>query len=503
MGFDAFREEAVDDYSELYSRASLSLNNPNPSSGQAPTNERLSNLGGAGSYDQDPTFIELEYNFGRYLLISSSRPGSAPANLQGVWCQDYFPSWGSKYTININTEMNYWLAEDNNLDEVAQPLWDHLNRMQQRGSAVAQDMYGMSGWVCHHNTDIWGDCAPQDSLTPATAFPMGGVWVVNQAMDHWRFTKDPEHASYILPIAAGVMEFIYDFAVLEDGYWVIYPSNSPEISRGIPNQSGMTGLAKDTQMDRALMHDLFGSFIELSEAVGSTEGVAEAQDFLAQVGPPTVSPNTGRLMEWDDDYAESEAGHRHFSSMYGLHPGRQYSPLQGSREAYEGAVALLDYRMENGSGSTGWSRVWASLLRSRMFRGDTALADTHHLMTEFTSPNLFSDAHGAVQLDASFGVTHAINEMFLQSNNGLVHIGPAIPSSSAANTGSFSGWVARGSFIVDAEWSGGQVTGASITSRAGGELAVRVQDGRSFTVDGAAYSGPISTEAGQTVVIAF
>ena len=506
-GFDSLLSEAVVDYFELYSRVSLTWDNPDPAQGLLATDERLEANKAAGNFDQDPTLLLLAYNFGRYLLISSSRPGSVPANLQGVWNEDFSPSWGSKFTININLEMNYWLAEANNLPDVAEPLWQHLLRTQERGIAVASAMYNCSGWVAHHNTDLWGDCAPQDSLTGATAWPMGSVWLSNQAMDHFRFSRDEDFARDIaLPLAAGALDFVYDFGVMEGDYLVIYPSNSPEldleIPDGQPNAGSNTGLAKNTQMDRAMVWDLCTSYINIAEAVGVTEGVEKAKDVLARTGPATVSESTGRLMEWSADYKEAEAGHRHFSSIYGMHPGRQYSPLNGDQAIFEGARALLEYRMENGSGSTGWSRVWAAILRARYFEGDVALADAHNLLGEHTSPNLFSDAHGAVQMDATFGIVSVVNEMLLQSNNGMVHIGPAIPSSVMA-TGEFSGWVARGSFVVDATWEDGRVTGATITSRAGLDLAIRVQDSREFRVNGNPYNGTLSTQAGEVYEVTF
>ena len=498
--FEAILSEAIEDYSALYSRATLTWDNPEPGPGLLATDVRLAASNSTGDFSQDPTLLILAYNFGRYLLISSSRADSVPANLQGTWNEDFSPGWGSKYTININTEMNYWLAEANDLPEVQVALWNHLMRARERGTIVAREMYNCSGWVAHHNLDLWSDCAPQDSLTQATAWPTGAVWLTNQAMDHFRFTHDVDFAKEIaLPLAAGVLDFIADFAVAEDDRLIIYPSNSPEISLIIPNgqpgAGGWTGLAKDTQMDRALVWDLCTSYIEIAEAVGHTEGVDKARDVLARTGPPTVSSTTGRLTEWDVDYAEGEPGHRHFSSIYGLYPGRQYSPLKGNQTVLEGALALLDYRMENGSGSTGWSRVWAALLRARAFQGDVALDDTHYLLGHFTSDNLFSDAHGVVQMDATFGIVSAVNEMFLQSNNDLVHIGPAIPST-IASTGQFSGWVARGSFVVDASWVDGQVSSATIASRDGRDLAIRVQDGREFFVNGETYREPFATEVG-------
>lgn len=502
-GYERLRSEAIDDFQSLYNRTSLAFEEVNTDAGSKPTNERLTAINGTGTFDEDPTLLGLAYNFGRYLLISASRPGSLPANLQGIWNEDYHPSWDSKYTININIQMHYWQAEHNNLPEVQEPLWDHLLRMQERGSDVASQMYGCGGWVCHHNTDLWGDCAPQDELTAATAWPMGGVWLTNQALEHFRFTLDEDFAYNIaLPLAKGIIQFVYDFAVQDGDYYIMYPSCSPELSHSYPGGDASVGLARNTQMDRALLNDLFASFIEVSEAVGSSDGVDEAEDFLSRVGPPAMSDETGRLLEWEEDFESSEPGHRHFSPLYGLYPGREYSPLIGNQTIFDAAYALHEYRMEHGSGSTGWSRVWAALLRARSFEGDVALDYAHELLIAHTSPNLFSDAHGVIQMDATFGIVAQVNEMFLQSHSGFIHLGPAIPST-AISTGEFKGWVARGSFVVDASWQGGNIVSATITSRAGKTLDVRVQDGRDFSVNGEAFTGPISTEAGQTYEITF
>lgn len=459
-------------------------------------------LSGASTpFQSDPSLLLLAYNYGRYLLIASSRPGTLPANLQGIWNDRLKPSWDSKFTININTEMNYWLGEENQLPDIMEPLWDHALRMRGRGEDVARKMYGCGGWVCHHNSDIHGDCAPQDPYLKATAWPSGALWLSSMALDHFRFTRNTTFARNVaLPLAKGAIEFAYDFAVDNGNHWLWYPSSSPELQYTAPGGSS-TGLARDTQMNRALLWDLFTSFIEVSNAVGSTDGVSQATTFLARVGAPTMSRSTGRLYEWDGDYVEQDPGHRHFSSLYGLYPGRQYSASHGNKTIFNAAMALVDYRLKNGGGSTGWSRVWTGLLHTRALQGNVALQDARVLLANYTSPALFSNA-GALQMDGTYGITALVNAYFLQSHAGFVHIGPAIPSVSVA-TGSFSGWVARGSFVVDAAWSNGNITSATVVSRSGLRLALRVENGRRFLVNGTVYSGPISTTSGQTYKITF
>lgn len=506
-GFTAIKSSAVSDHRGYYEKASFTVATANGSdSSDKPINNRLAELRAARSFDNDPGILSLAYNYGRYMLITSSRPGTLPANLQGVWNNVFNPPWDSKFTIDINLQMNYWLANMNGLDEILEPIWTHFKRMEARGTAVATDMYGLPGWVCHHNTDIWGDCAPQDAGTQWTIWPMGGAWLLFTALDHYRFTQDVDFARNIaLPLLQSTVEFYNAFSVLQDGYFVTYPSNSPENSYFVPNGSSTagreTGIDKSSQSDRTLMWHLYSGFIEISEAAGSSAGVEEARQYLARLKAPDISNTTNRLLEWSQDFREVEPEHRHFSSCIGLHPGHQYSPLTNATLA-QAAKRLIEHRMNSGGGSTGWSRIWASNLYARLLDGDTALHHSNVLMTEYMYNNMWAITSDVFQADANFGITSAVNEIFLQSHNGIVHIGAAMPTRSLLH-GSFSGWKARGNFEVSAEWTKGQIVSATIISKSGGSLALRVQGDRSFKINGNKYEGAVATEIGISYVLSF
>ena len=506
-GYHAIKSAAVADHQKYYNRASFTTAAVNSSvSAEKPTNLRLADLRGVESFEEDPAVLALAYNYGRYMLITSSRPGTLPANLQGIWNDRFDPPWDSKFTIDINLEMNYWLANMNGLDEILEPIWTHLKRMEARGTAVAKEMYGLPGWVCHHNTDLWGDCAPQDAGTQWTIWPMGGVWMLFTALDHYRFTQDTDFARNVaLPLLKSAIQFYDAFSVLRDGYYVTYPSNSPENSYFIPegnNTAGnQTGIDKSPQSDRTLMWHLYSGFVEISYAVGSTAGVENAKQYLAHLKAPDISSNTSRLLEWSHDYREVEPEHRHFSSCIGLHPGHQYSPLTNTTLA-QAAERLIDHRLSSGGGSTGWSRIWASNLKARLLDGDAAVHHANVLMTDYMYDNMWAVTSDVFQADANYGITSAVNEMFLQSQSGVLHIGPAMPTSQLLH-GSFKGWKARGNFVVDATWADGRIISATIVANSGGPLNIRVQDGRAFKVDGVECSGITSTTAGASYSITF
>ncbi|KAF2167617.1 glycoside hydrolase family 95 protein [Zasmidium cellare ATCC 36951] len=507
QGFDEIYQQAVQDFQGFYSRATFSVG----SSGEAvgvETYKRLQNLAASQNIDSDSELLTLMYNYGRYLLISSARPGTLSPNLQGIWNKDFDPPFGSKYTIDINLEMNSWLADINGLSESLTPLWDLLGLMRQRGQQVASDMYSASGSVCHHNTDLWGDCAPVDSGTQWTIWPMGNAWLMTHVIEHYRFTRNATFVTEVAgPLFNDAVAFYEDFCVLKDGYRTNYPSNSPENSYFIPSNDSVagqqTGIDTTTQMDRALLWDLFTGFIELSNAVGSSNGVEDAQTFLSQLQEPIISPTTGRLLEWSQDFNETEPGHRHFSPLFGLHPGHQYSPLDNDTSIFNAANKLLQHRIDSGGGSEGWSRIWSSALFARAFNGDAAVTSAEVLLTTYTYSNLLSHTSNTFQIDANFGIVAALNEMFLQSHtDGIVHIGPALPTTRLAN-GSYTGWKSRGGFTVSAQWQDHHITGATISASVDGPLKVRIEGGRAFRVDGQSYGGAIQATAGSTYVVTF
>ncbi|PNS21775.1 hypothetical protein CAC42_373 [Sphaceloma murrayae] len=503
-GFDGLMTQAISDYQTYYNRARVDLGRSTTAAGRVSTVDRLIKLAQTSDLASDIELVTLNYNYGRYLFISSSRTGSLPPNLQGIWNDNYNPPWGSKYTININLQMNYWHADTNGLTDLQEPLWTHLTRMQTRGKAVASSMYGLRGWVCHHNTDLWGDCAPVDYGTAYAVWPMGAVWMLHHVIEHYRYTRDRNFAtSTALPLMTNAMAFMYDFAPVQKGWRTVYPSLSPEHEYGIPGGNGTsTGTDKSTQADRALLRELFQGFLDISQDVGSSTGVADARAFLAQIEPHPISSSTGRLLEWSQDYEDREKGHRHFSPMIGLHPGNAYSPLKNVTLT-TAAMNLLKFRMDNGSGSTGWSRVWAAIMYARNFEGDKSMNSLMVLIRSYWYSNLFAKTSSVFQIDANFGLVHLVNELFLQSHlNGLVHLGPAMPTT-MATAGSFQGWIARGGYVVDATWSNSQITSATVKAGSDGTLSLRVQNGRQFSVNGVVYTQPIRATSGSVYKITF
>ncbi|RAQ76650.1 hypothetical protein COH20_010778 [Aspergillus flavus] len=440
LGYEALRKEAITDHKELAGRVTLDFGSSPDDTASRPTNERMTNY--RSSPDHDVQFATLMFNNGRHLLIASSRKTgerSLPPGLQGIWNQDYRPSWGAKYTVNINLEMNYWPAETTNLNELTSPLWDLLALIQERGGDVAEKMYGCPGFVLHHNTDLWGDSVPVDNGTKYSIWPMGGAWLALHMMEHYRFTGDKTFLKeQAYPIFKSAFEFFECYLFDVDGYLTTGPSCSPENAFQIP--SDMT------------------------------------------------------ILEWIEEFAETDPAHRHFSPLFGLFPGTQLTPLASTKLA-DAAGVLLDSWMNSGGGSTGWSRAWSISLYARLYRGDEAWDNVQAWIQTFLLTNHWnSDKGGSTvfQIDGNLGYAAAIPELLLQSHSGVVHLLPALPS--AVPTGSVSGLVARGGFEVDLAWEDGALTNATITSLLGNKLTLLVNGDTSLYVSGNKYTGPVSTE---------
>ncbi|KAH9905574.1 Six-hairpin glycosidase-like protein [Xylariomycetidae sp. FL2044] len=507
-GYEVVRRAAIEDNMELIGRVSLDLGSSS-SAGNQDTPTRLENY--KIDPDSDPELATLMFNFGRHSLVASSRdtgPLSIPANLQAIWNKDFNPAWGSKYTININIEMNYWPAEVTNLQETHKPLFDLIEIGIPRGQEMAQIMYGCDngGFVFHHNLDVWGDAAPTDYGTPYMMWPMGGAWLALHSMEHYRFTLNQtfleERAWPMLQKAA---DFYYCYLFDWNDYWTTGPSLSPENSFIVPDDMETTGSSEgidiSPQMDNSLLTELFQAVIQAGQILGiSGTQLDNAQAYLEKIRPPVIG-SYGQILEWRQEYGETEPAHRHMSPIWALFPGSAFAPLNSTSYA-AAAKELLDNRMSNGSGSTGWSRTWAMCLYARLFAGDTLWDHAVEFLQTFPSPNLWNTDSGpgsAFQIDGNFGFTAAISEMLLQSHN-VVHLLPALPS--AIPSGSVTGLVARGGFVIDMAWSDGLLINATIMSRNGGLLALRVQDGVGFSVDGVAYTDPFSTEYGGRYIVA-
>lgn len=478
----------TDDHQQLFNRLQLSLGAENLQKEALPTNERLK------SFEQDPTdngLTELYYQYGRYLLIASSRPGGLPANLQGIWNRHVQPPWGSNYTTNINTEMNYWPAEITNLPECFLPLSDFIGRLAVNGAQTAKVNYGINrGWLAHHNSDVWAQTAPTGGYDSDpkgaprwSCWPMAGVWLCQHLWEHYAFSGDKKYlAKTAYPLMKGAAEFLLQWLQKdpETGYWITNPSTSPEnrfryIDKEGKKQNGE--ISRSSGMDLGLAWDLLTNCIEASTVLDTDKAFRQqCMDVRANLQPFRIG-SKGQLLEWDKEFEETDPNHRHVSHLFALHPGRQIIPEQ-QPELAAACQRTLEIR---GDGGTGWAMAWKinfwTRLRDgnhafRMLKNGLRYVDATQVSVRGggTYANLF-DAHPPFQIDGNFGGTAGITEMLLQSHAGYIHLLPALPDN--WQSGSIKGVRARGGFTIDMEWKEGRITRLSVTSHSGGTCRIR------------------------------
>ena len=473
--YSALKEDHVAEHAKWFQRVLLTLEGTAPDVLALPTDERIARYATAS----DPQLAALYYQFGRYMLMASSRPGTEAANLQGIWNDNPNPWWDAKYTININLPMNYWPAETGNLGEMVGPLDALVRDLAVTGAETAREHWGARGWVVHQNTDLWRATAPMDGPSWG-AWPVGGAWLMTNLYEHYRFSLDSAYLRSIYPQLRDQARFLLDILVAHPtkGWLVTAPSNSPENYPAWPGNgeffdevSGISlsayTMAAGPTMDMQIIRELLAEFGQAATLLNADSALAaQVHAARARLAPNQVGKH-GQLQEWLEDWEDLEPEHRHLSPLWGLYPGSEITP-EATPALAKAAAVTLDRR---GTGGCGWSYGWKMGLRARLHDGDRSLEQLRALLTKSSLPNLFSLCGRALQVDGNLGASAAIAEMLVQSHRDVIQLLPALPAE--WKTGEVRGLRARGGFEVDVAWADGHVTRASV--RALGARLCRLQ----------------------------
>ena len=500
------KENHIAEHKKWFGNVELTL--PETEFSSLPTNQRIKEL----RWDEyDPDLFALYYNFGRYLLIESSgKNARLPANLQGIWCHDFNPPWGSDFHTNINLQMNYWPAENANLSKTTAPFVHFMKMVSEFGAETAKELFGARGWVINHTTDPFGRTGVHDSVD-CGFFPMAGPWLCLNLWEHYEYTNSKEYLEEIYPVLKGSCEFVQDYLTEnEKGELITSPSNSPEnefyfIDANGEKQESM--FTEGATIDYQIIYALFTRTAHACKVLGTDEDFAKTLDeVLAKLPPMEISERYGTIREWIKDYEETEPGHRHISHLFGLFPADQIN--EGDPVIYEAAKRTIARRIENGGGSTGWSRAWTICFYTRLKDAENSLSHLKYLLKKCTAYNLF-DIHPPFQIDGNFGGVAGITEMLIQSHlgtpdNRIVELLPALPDE--WYTGSIKGVKARGNLTLDIAWENCVLTKAIVNAEETTALRIKLNEktknlkaDKPFTIEDGCLVAEITVGEGLTL----